>query len=331
MDPLLSRGPGGRWTHSSCRSVLCHWHNRACKTNTLRGLYSGLTPKHLCAQPVLSCTTGRAVELMLFPTATADAASPFLSALYPAQTRKRGISTAGDTWEDQMKRKEALKSLLMGVFNGCPCHDRTGIHSPVSRNTNAHLPRFCVGLTVSSCSSTAQVIHTMCQLSWLFFPVPKVFCCCVSVSLCFCPRISPLLNSVFYSRVRHSYGTLAFRSPSMLWGTCMMPVEIALASQLAQVLPAAPCLPWMPCVPHVRCKAGQGEKVFSKGSVPHCCGTVLGQAFPLHIESAVPVLKYLKSEVFSIHMEGSSEILHHLLFLISSYCAEKNSFFLLRR
>lgn len=58
-----------------------------------------------------------------------------------------------------------------------------------------------------------------------------------------------------------------------------------MASQLDQVLP----LP-LACdgysVTHVLCKAGQGEKVFSKDSP----GSVLGQAFSPHFPQKVEVL-----------------------------------------
>lgn len=107
---------------------------------------------------------------------------------------------------------------LWEFFVGAPCHDRSGIYPSVSQNTMTHLPQFCLGLLVSSCTNMAQVIHSTCWLSWLFFfLVPEVFCCWVSVLLCFCPRISSPPNSVFYSRAGHRHGHLVFRFLSMFW------------------------------------------------------------------------------------------------------------------
>lgn len=110
---------------------------------------------------------------------------------------------------------------------GAPCPGRHGICPPVSHNANIHLPLFCLGLHVSSCTNTAQVFYTTHQLSWLlFFPVPKVFCYLVSALQCFCPPILPPLNSVLYSRAGHHRGHRVSRSLSMLWGTCTLPVEM---------------------------------------------------------------------------------------------------------
>jgi len=63
---------------------------------------------------------GEPAGLMLLPTAIAGAAGPSLSGANPAQTRKGGISSPGDTRGDQARRKKPLKILPMGAFRRCP-------------------------------------------------------------------------------------------------------------------------------------------------------------------------------------------------------------------
>lgn len=54
-------------------------------------------PRHLWAQPVLSCAQGEPAGLLRLPTTITGRDRPFLSGMYPAQTRERGIPSPGDT------------------------------------------------------------------------------------------------------------------------------------------------------------------------------------------------------------------------------------------
>lgn len=79
-----------------------------------------------------------------------------------------------------------------------------------------------------------------------------------------------------------------------------MPVEIGFIHTAGPGFASCPLLAVDAlCDPYVR--PDREKRLFSKDSVLRCQGAVLGQAFPPRAESGSPVLKYLKSEVFSIH------------------------------
>lgn len=79
----------------------------------------------------------------------------------------------------------------------------------------------------------------------------------------------------------------------------------------------------MLCDTHILCKAAQEEQVFSKNSVLHGQGAVLGQAFPSHTKSGGPTLQHLKpSRKKCFPFIDVSEIFHHVTFLIFILCTD---------
>lgn len=99
---------------------LCRCDNCAGRASTLRGLCPNLTTRPLWAQRVLSYATGRDCRADAPAHRHRRCSYRFSFRSVPPQTRKGGISSPEDTWEDQTRRKKPVKILHMEVFRGCP-------------------------------------------------------------------------------------------------------------------------------------------------------------------------------------------------------------------
>lgn len=166
---------GGQWNSSSYRPASLTGKTVREKQYTEESVLWPHPKAPLCTARALLHSRESLKDWCFFPPPLQVQLTLSFQECTPPPTRRGGISSPEEPERIKQGEGNLSRFSLWEFFMDAPCHDRSGIHPSVSHNASAHLPWFCLGLPVSSGTNMAQVIHTTCWLSWLFFLVPKVF------------------------------------------------------------------------------------------------------------------------------------------------------------